>query len=257
MAPLLQIRNLNKRFAGVQAIFDLSFEVTRGSVTSIIGPNGAGKTTLINMISGFFSPSDGDILFNGKSLKGLKPYQVAARGIARTFQTVELFGKMTVHENVMLGRHLKSRKGLFSAAFRLPGVFREEADIRALALSVLERVGIAEYAHMKAANLPLGEQKLLEVARALACEPKLLLLDEPAAGLNEVETRKAAEMIMGLGKQGVTVILVEHDMKMVMAISDEILVLNYGAKIAEGPPTSIRTDPGVIKAYLGDDDISS
>ncbi len=257
MAPLLQIRNLNKRFAGVQAIFDLSFEVTRGSVTSIIGPNGAGKTTLINMISGVFSPSDGDILFNGKSLKGLKPHQVAARGIARTFQTVELFGKMTVHENVMLGRHLKSRKGLLSAAFRLPGVFREEADIRARALSVLERVGIAGYAHMKAANLPLGEQKLLEVARALASEPKLLLLDEPAAGLNEVETRKAGEMIMGLSKQGVTVILVEHDMKMVMSISDEILVLNYGAKIAEGPPVSIRTDPGVIKAYLGDDDISS
>lgn len=257
MAPLLQIRNLNKRFAGVQAIFDLSYEVTEGSVTSIIGPNGAGKTTLINMISGVFSPSDGHMLFNGKPLKGLKPHQVAARGIARTFQTVELFGNMSVHENVMLGRHLKSRKGLLSAAFRLPGVFREEADIKARALSVLERVGISEYAHMKAGNLPLGDQKLLEVARALASEPTLLLLDEPAAGLNEVETRKAAKMIMGLKQQGVTVILVEHDMKMVMSISDEILVLNYGAKIAEGSPTSIRRDPGVIKAYLGHDHISS
>jgi len=257
MASLLKIRHLSKRFAGVQAIFDLSFDVTQGSITSIIGPNGAGKTTLINMVSGFIRPSDGDIRFNGESLSGLKPHQVAARGIARTFQTVELFSRMTVLENVMLGRHLKSRKGLISAAFRLPGVFREEADLKARSLSVLETVGIAEYAAMKAANLPLGEQKLLEVARALASEPQLLLLDEPVAGLNEVETQKAAEMIMGLGETGVTVILVEHDMKMVMDISDEILVLNYGAKIAEGPPTSIRTDPGVIKAYLGDEESCS
>ena len=257
MTSLLKIRHLSKRFAGVQAIFDLSFDVTQGSITSIIGPNGAGKTTLINMVSGFIRPSDGDIRFNGESLSGLKPHQVAARGIARTFQTVELFSRMTVLENVMLGRHLKSRKGLISAAFRLPGVFREEADLKARSLSVLETVGIAEYAAMKAANLPLGEQKLLEVARALASEPQLLLLDEPVAGLNEVETQKAAEMIMGLGKTGVTVILVEHDMKMVMSISDEILVLNYGAKIAEGPPTSIRTDPGVIKAYLGDEESGS
>jgi len=257
MASLLKIRHLSKRFAGVQAIFDLSFDVTQGSITSIIGPNGAGKTTLINMVSGFIRPSDGDIRFNGESLSGLKPHQVAARGIARTFQTVELFSRMTVLENVMLGRHLKSRKGLISAAFRLPGVFREEADLKARSLSVLETVGIAEYAAMKAANLPLGEQKLLEVARALASEPQLLLLDEPVAGLNEVETQKAAEMIMGLGETGVTVILVEHDMKMVMDISDEILVLNYGAKIAAGPPTSIRTDPGVIKAYLGDEESCS
>ena len=257
MTSLLQISHLSKRFAGVQAISDLSFEVTQGAVTSIIGPNGAGKTTLINMISGFIRPSDGDIRFDGKSLNGLKSHQVAARGIARTFQTVELFGRMTVLENVMLGRHLKSRKGLISAAFRLPGVFREEADVKARALSVLETVGIADYAAMKAANLPLGEQKLLEVARALASEPQLLLLDEPVAGLNEVETQKAAEMIMGLGKTGVTVILVEHDMKMVMSISNEILVLNYGAKIAEGSPTSIRKDPGVIKAYLGDEESGS
>ena len=254
MTPLLQIKHLNKRFSGVQAIFDLSFEVTQGTITSIIGPNGAGKTTLINMISGFFRPSDGDILFNGEPLTGLKAHEVATRGIARTFQTVELFGRMTVLENVMLGCHLGSRKGLISSAFRLPGVLRDEADIRTRSLSLLETVGIAEYASMKAANLPLGEQKLLEVARALASEPRLLLLDEPAAGLNEVETQKAAEMIMGLSERGVTVILVEHDMKIVMSISDKILVLNYGAKIAEGPPTSIRTDPDVIKAYLGDEE---
>ncbi len=254
MTVLLHIEGLNKRFSGVQAIFDLSFDVKEGTVTAIIGPNGAGKTTLINMITGFLRPTGGHIRFRGKPLNGLKPHQVAGEGIARTFQTVELFGRMTVLENVMLGQYLKSRKGLLSAAFRLPGTAKEETRIRRQAIRVLETVGISEHAGTAAANLPLGEQKLLEVARALASQPRLLLLDEPVAGLNEAETKRAAGMIRGLLDEGITVILVEHDMKMVMSISDEILVLNYGAKVAEGPPSMVRKDPDVIKAYLGDED---
>ena len=234
------------------AIKDLSFDVDAGQIKSVIGPNGAGKTTLFRTITGMHRPSNGDILFRGKPLNGLKPYQIAARGISSTFQTVELFGEMTVLENVMVGRHVRTHSELFATGLRLKGMRKEEREIRESALNYLEFVGLIEKKELRADGLSLGEQKLLEIARAQATEPKLLLLDEPAGGLNDRETEFLSERIGALKDKGITVLLVEHDMNLVMNISDEIVVINYGQKIAEGPPDVIKDNQDVIDAYLGE-----
>ncbi|MDY6953283.1 MAG: ABC transporter ATP-binding protein, partial [Thermodesulfobacteriota bacterium] len=228
MSGLLEVDRLCKEFGGLSAISDLSFTVDAGVVKAVIGPNGAGKTTLFGMITGILDVTMGEIRFKGQPITDLKPYQIAALGISSTFQTVELFGEMTVHENVMVGRHVRTRSELFAAGFRLKAMREEEKRIRTSALEHLEFVGLLDQRDMKARGLPLGDQKLLEMARALATEPQLLLLDEPAGGLNDRETEHLSERICAIRDQGLTVLLVEHDMNLVMNISDEIVVINYG-----------------------------
>ncbi len=248
---LLEVRELGKAFGGVAAIADLSFAVPEGSIYAVIGPNGAGKTTLFNMLSGVYVPSDGAIEFDGSSLTGLEPHQVATRGISRTFQNLQIFFNMSVLENVMVGCHQRARSGLYRAALRLPGVVREEQKIRAWALEALKFCGLAHLAERPADALPYGELKRVEIARALAADPRLLLMDEPAAGLNDTETAELRELIRRIGARGVTVLLVEHNMGLVMQVSDTVLVLDYGSKLAEGTTTEIQNDPRVIAAYLG------
>jgi branched-chain amino acid transport system ATP-binding protein len=250
---LLAVDDLGKAFGGVRAIDGVSFTIGRGAVHSIIGPNGAGKTTLLNLLTGLVEPDRGQIRLDGRELAGCAAHRFAAAGIGRTFQNLQVFYNMTALENVMTGRHLLERDALWATLLRAPSLARSEAATRARAHELLARVGLADWADEMADAMPYGALKRLEIARALAAEPRLLLLDEPAAGLNATEARDIDALIKRLASDGTTVVLVEHNMKLVMGVSDHLLVLDQGRKLAEGTPQQIRDNPAVIEAYLGVD----
>jgi branched-chain amino acid transport system ATP-binding protein len=251
---ILEIKSLTRAFGGLTAVDKVDMSVEAGKITSVIGPNGAGKTTLFNLIAGVYMPSSGEILFEGKPLGKAPPHKRAALGIARTFQNVLLFDNMTALENVMTGQHPRSRYGFFEAALRLPKAHREEETISLAAKRYLNLVGLGMYADRNPLSLPLGQQKLLTIARALATEPKLLLLDEPGAGLNALEKQSLSELIRRIRDMGITIILVEHDMDLVMGIAEWVVVLDSGQKIAEGTASQIQKDKKVIAAYLGEEE---
>jgi branched-chain amino acid transport system ATP-binding protein len=248
---ILAARDIGISFGGVKAIDGVSFAVAPGRILSIIGPNGAGKTTLFNVVSGVYESNEGRVELAGEDVTGLAPDRLAARGLSRTFQNLQIFQRMTAAENVMVGRHLRERCNLFADLFRLPSVTRQNRATREAALALLDDVGLRGSADMPAGSLPYGACKRLEIARALAAEPRVLLLDEPAAGCNAVETAEIDELVRRVAARGIAIVLVEHDMKLVMKISDRVLVLNRGRPVVEGTPREVRDDPAVLEAYLG------
>ena len=248
---LLALEQVTRRYGGLVAVDAVDLRVEPGGVTAIIGPNGAGKTTLFHLISGFQTPDEGRITFQGKDITGEPPERIAALGLVRTFQLVQLFRELTAIENVKVGFHLRTRGGVVTALIRPKQARQAEARVETTARELLAFVGLDAFADLPAASLSYGRQRLLEIARALAAEPKLLLLDEPAAGLNSEETRLLSATIRRIVAQGTTVLLIEHDMNLVMTTADTVTVLDFGAKIAEGPPRSVRENPAVIAAYLG------
>jgi branched-chain amino acid transport system ATP-binding protein len=253
MSALLETRGLCRYFGGVKAIHELDLDVHEGLIQSVIGPNGAGKTTLFNVVSGILPPTSGDVFLDNRSICQMASHRIAASGVTRTFQNLQLFSDMTVLENVMVGMHLNSKGGFFASAFKIPLVWKEERRIRDVSMEILEFTGLEKYASLVAGSLPFGRQRVLEIARALGARPRLLMLDEPAAGLNSRETSDLSELIGRIREQGITILLVEHDMELVMSISDRVTVIDQGRKIAEGEPDKVRNDEKVLKAYLGEE----
>jgi branched-chain amino acid transport system ATP-binding protein len=259
MKSILNVENITMRFGGLKALDNLDLKVNEGEIVALIGPNGAGKTTFFNCVTGIYPPTAGDVLIMppGKSserINGLKPNEVTERGMARTFQNIRLFGSMSVLENVMIGRHCRLKSGIASAIFRPRSTVNEEKQLIKDSYEVLEKIGLSQYVNELAMNLPYGAQRRLEIARAMATDPFLLLLDEPAAGMNPQETKDLDDLIVWIrDNENISILLIEHDMKLVMSLSDKIFVMDYGKKIAEGTPEEIKSNPVVIKAYLGED----
>ena len=251
MGTILKAEKVTMQFGGLTAVDSVDMEIQEGEVHALLGPNGAGKTTLFNVISGIYTPTSGKVIFNGEDISAKKSHEVAALGIGRTFQNILLFDDLSACENVMIGRHLKTKQPLVESLFCTPRIRREEKQARQRALDLLEYVGLKDDAEKKAGSLPYGKKRLLEIARALALEPSMLLLDEPAAGMNPSESVELMDIIQKIKTSGITILIVEHNMRVAMGVSDVVTVLNHGQKIAEGVPEVVQHDPAVIEAYLG------